>query len=205
MPAIKRGDLTLPDMVLLRLLAERPMHGHRASLELARHKLHRWTGVSRPQVYWSLNKLEKMGLIRAIETGDSAPPRHRRVFELTEESRRALDKSLGRKYWATQILRPTFPAWLVIAKDADPAVMRRQIQRRTKFLKKEIKNEENARRWLRGNDGARSNMFDWVIGLNIEQLGLEIRWLRKLSSRAAPLHRARNRIKSISGPVTNPN
>jgi DNA-binding PadR family transcriptional regulator len=185
MPAIKRGDLTMSDMVVLCLLAERPMHGHQASLELARRKLRRWTGVSRPQVYWSLNKLEKMGLICAIEIGDVPPPRQRRVFTPTIDSGKALEKSLGRKYWTTQSARPLFLAWMLLAHDLPPELLRRQVRCRANFIEGELTREKNMRRLLRKEDQPQSYTIDWVMGLNIDQLESELRWLRKWELRAS--------------------
>ena len=51
--------LTTPDLVLLSLLAERPMHGYQANLELERRQVRDWAGISRPQVYYSLEKMER--------------------------------------------------------------------------------------------------------------------------------------------------
>ena len=57
MPRAKKRELTTPDLVLLSLLAERPMHGYQANLELERRQVRDWAGISRPQVYYSLGKL----------------------------------------------------------------------------------------------------------------------------------------------------
>ena len=57
MPAARKLDLTTPDLVLLSLLAERPMHGYQANLELVRREVQDWAGISRPQVYYSLENL----------------------------------------------------------------------------------------------------------------------------------------------------
>src|ERR1700752_151520 len=65
-PAVSRKlDLTTPDFVLLSLLAERPMHGYQANLELERREIRDWANLSRPQVYYSLEKLARAGMIRA--------------------------------------------------------------------------------------------------------------------------------------------
>src|SRR5436853_184716 len=64
----RRVELTTPDLVLLSLLAERPMHGYQANLELERREIRDWANVSRPQVYYSLEKLARGGLIRSLET-----------------------------------------------------------------------------------------------------------------------------------------
>src|SRR6516162_9618777 len=70
-PAVARHKpnrpLTTPDLVLLSLLAERPMHGYQANLELERRQIRDWAAVSRPQVYYSLEKLEKLGLLRTAK------------------------------------------------------------------------------------------------------------------------------------------
>ncbi len=175
----------MSDMVVLRLLGERPMHGHQASLELARRKLRTWTGVSRPQVYWSLNKLEKMGLICAVENGDVPPPRQRRVFTPTLESGKALEKSLSRKYWTTQSPRPVFLAWIALAHDLAPELLRRQVRRRTDFIERELAREKNMRRLSLKEGRTQSQAIDWVMGLNIDQLESELRWLRKWELRAS--------------------
>ena len=47
MPAKKR-ELTVPDLVLLSLLAEQPMHGYQANTELERRQVQDWAGISRP-------------------------------------------------------------------------------------------------------------------------------------------------------------
>src|SRR5437764_13862149 len=75
--------LTIPDLVILSLLAERPMHGYEVNATLEDRKIRDWGPVSRPQVYYSLDKLAKLRLIRvASENSPSAGP-ERRVLEPT--------------------------------------------------------------------------------------------------------------------------
>ena len=68
----KRLALTTPDLVLLSLLAERRMHGYQANLELERRCIRDWAAISRPQVYYSLEKLAGAGLIRAANNSEPA-------------------------------------------------------------------------------------------------------------------------------------
>ena len=63
--------LTVPDLVVLSLLAERPRHGYEVVSELDRRQIRDWANVSRPQVYYSLDKLLGLGLLRP--STDSAP------------------------------------------------------------------------------------------------------------------------------------
>src|SRR5580700_4479347 len=41
----KKLTLTTPDLVLLSLLAERPMHGYQANAELERREIRDWAGI----------------------------------------------------------------------------------------------------------------------------------------------------------------
>src|SRR5437868_13329848 len=85
----KKSSLTTPDLVLLSLLAERAMHGYQANLELERRCVRDWAGISRPQVYYSLEKLAAVGLVRAAASDDPAEGPKRRVFETTGKGRAA--------------------------------------------------------------------------------------------------------------------
>src|SRR5947209_17646635 len=93
---IRRLALTTPDLVLLSLLAERPMHGYQANLELERREVRDWAGISRPQVYYSLKKLVRCGFIRAAESHDPSAGPERTVFATTAGGRSALAKALER-------------------------------------------------------------------------------------------------------------
>src|SRR5437879_5166190 len=91
MPAARKRELTTPDLVLLSLLAERPMHGYQANLELERREVRDWAGISRPQVYYSLEKLARQRLLRLVQS--DTPSRggpERRISETTAAARAAL-------------------------------------------------------------------------------------------------------------------
>ena len=90
----RKAALTTPDLVLLSLLAERPMHGYQANLELERREIRDWAGISRPQVYYSLEKLARAGMIRASETTEPAGGPERSTFETGEKGRAALADAL---------------------------------------------------------------------------------------------------------------
>ena len=98
--------LTTPDLVLLSLLAERPMHGYQANLELERRQARDWAGISRPQVYYSLEKLARSGLIRRIKSAEAAAGPERSVFATTAKGRAALAGALEREDWTTSASAP---------------------------------------------------------------------------------------------------
>src|SRR5438128_6637912 len=92
--AKQESALTTPDLVLLSLLAERPMHGYQANLELERREIRDWARISRPQVYYSLEKLARKGLIRSLETDKPAAGPERSTFETTTNGKAALADAL---------------------------------------------------------------------------------------------------------------
>ncbi|HKR96898.1 MAG TPA: PadR family transcriptional regulator, partial [Candidatus Angelobacter sp.] len=182
MPAAKKRDLTVPDLVLLSLLAEQPMHGYQANLELERRQVQDWAGVSRPQVYYSLEKLARLGLIR--ESGDQEPALgpERRVFATTAKGRAALASALERADWTTHRERPPFLTWMALSWQASSAVMREQLKRRKEFLMRELAREEETLLVVEQEVGHKFHEAFWMINLVIEQFRTELRWLDQVTA-----------------------
>jgi DNA-binding PadR family transcriptional regulator len=194
MPAAEKRQLTTPDLVLLSLLAERSMHGYETNLELERRQVRDWAGISRPQVYYSLDKLARLGLIRAAESDEPIAGPERRVFVTAAKGRAALADALEREDWTTQRDRPPFLTWIALSWQARPGVFQRQLERRREFLEKELAREEATMRSIRKEVGHRFHEAVWMVSLTIQQFRVELRWLRKLSreihSRAGARHAA---------------
>lgn len=180
----KTDDLTTPDLVLLSLLAERPMHGYEANAELERREIRDWAGVSRPQVYYSLDKLARLGLIRDARDDVSAAGPERRVFTTSAKGRAALAAALAREDWATQRERSPFLTWLALSWQAERDIFQMQLARRREFLERELAREEKTLRAIRAEVGHRFHEAMWMVELIIEQFNTELRWLRKLSREA---------------------
>jgi DNA-binding PadR family transcriptional regulator len=177
----KSPSLTMPDLVLLSLLAERPMHGYEANAELERREVRDWAGISRPQVYYSLEKLARQSLIRATESESPNAGPERRIFETNAKGRTALADALEREDWTTQRERPPFLTWIALSWQARPGVFLRQIQRRAKFLEAELAREETTLREIRKEVSHSFHEAVWMVSLTIQQMRVELRWLRKLA------------------------
>ena len=177
----KRAELTTPDLVLLSLLAERAMHGYQANAELERRCIRDWAAISRPQVYYSLEKLAAAGFLRAGETEKPAAGPERRVFETTAIGRHALSEALEREKWATQRDRPPFLTWVALSWQARPGMFQKQIARRKKFLESELAREEETLRSILEEVGHPYHEAAWMVSLMIEQFETELRWLRKMA------------------------
>jgi DNA-binding PadR family transcriptional regulator len=192
MPAAKARELTTPDLVLLSLLAERPMHGYEANLELERRDVHDWAAISRPQVYYSLEKLARRGLLRVAEDEEAAAGPERRRFATTAKGRAALAGALEREDWTTHRDRPPFLTWMALSWQARPGVFRQQLQRRREFLEQELVREEATLREIRKEVGHRFHEAVWMVSLTIQQFRVELRWLDMVSRelpRRAPARR----------------
>lgn len=184
MPRAKRLDLTTPDLVLLSLLAELPMHGYQANLELERRDVRDWAGVSRPQVYYSLEKLARLGLIRAARSREARAGPERQVFSTSTRGRAALAHALQREDWTLHRERPPFLTWMALSWQARPGVFRRQLDRRHRFLEAELAREQATLRAIKREVGHRFHEAVWMVKLTIEQFRTELRWLRRLAREA---------------------
>ena len=191
----KPRELTVPDLVLLSLLAEEAMHGYQANAELERRQVQDWAGVSRPQVYYSLEKLARLGLIK--EAGDREPALgpERRIFSTTAKGRAALAAALEREDWTNQRDRPPFLTWMALSWQAPPGVVRKQIQRRQEYLQGELAREEATLLAVEKEVGHRFHEAIWMIKLMIEQFRAELNWLLQVAAeidrRAPAVHPAR--------------
>jgi len=86
--------LTTPDLVLLSLLAEKPMHGYQTNQLLEFRQVRDWAGISRPQIYYSLEKLLRLKFLRAVGGAVPSEGPERRVFATTPAGRAALAYAL---------------------------------------------------------------------------------------------------------------
>ena len=182
MPATerKRSGLTTPDLVLLSLLAERPLHGYQANLELERREVRDWAAISKPQVYYSLEKLARLGLIREAESDEAIAGPERQVYATTPRGRSALAAALERDTWTTQRERPPFLTWMALSSQARPGVFDRQLRRRAAFLRQELAREKVTLKSILQEVGHEFHEAVWMVTLTISQFRTELLWLRRL-------------------------
>jgi DNA-binding PadR family transcriptional regulator len=184
--------LTTPDLVLLSLLAERPMHGYQANAELERREIRDWAGISRPQVYYSLEKLGRAGMIRSLETDRPAAGPERSSFLTTAKGRAALGARLEHADWTTQRDRPAFLTWMALSWQARPGVFEQQIRRRQEFLEKEVAREKEVLGSILKEVGHPYHEAVWMVSLMIEQFGTELRWLKRVAKEMKERGRAKH-------------
>jgi DNA-binding PadR family transcriptional regulator len=184
MKRVSSEKLTIPDMVLLSLLAERAMHGYQANALLEFRKVREWAGVSRPQVYYSLDKLARLGFLRITESKDDSGGPERQVFETTARGRAALADALERDDWTDQMERSPFLTWMALSWQCRPGVFLKQLRKRERFLEKQLAGRQEVLEAVRKEVGHRFHEAVWMLSLGIEQVRTELRWLKKIMREA---------------------
>ena len=181
--------LTIPDLVILSLLAERSMHGYEVNSILEERNIRDWSPVSRPQIYYSLDKLTKLRLVRvASDTAASAGP-ERRVFETTTLGRERLADALEGKHWTNNRVHHPFLIWLALSWQARPRTFRKQLNDRQKFLEARLVEERATLNDVMGEVGHPYHEAVWMLELTIEQLRSELGWVERIlkdSDKRAP-------------------
>src|SRR5437016_1106297 len=126
--------LTIPDLVILSLLAERPMHGYEVNATLEERNIRDWAPVSRPQIYYSLEKLENLALIKPARNDSPAAGPERRVLATTAKGRDRLADALDERHWVDDRVYQPFLIWLALSWQARGGTFREQLDRRKQHL-----------------------------------------------------------------------
>jgi DNA-binding PadR family transcriptional regulator len=181
---MNRPGLTTADLVLLSLLAEKPMHGYQANAELVRREVKDWAGISRPQVYYSMQKLARLGLLRPAADKYQAEGPERQVFTVTRAGIAALADALERDTWTTHREKPLFLTWTALSWQARKGAFARQLSRRQKFLQTELAREQETLRSVLEEVGHPYHEAVWMLRLMIAQFETELHWLARLQREA---------------------
>ncbi len=181
----KRPDTT-PDLVVLALLCERPMHGYEVNRVLEERDVRDWAGISRPQVYYSLKKLEDAEALRLVDspTQGAGPPRE--VYEITQKGRRILADALEREAWTSCRGAPPFLTWMALSEHARPPVLLTQIERRRKFLRSELERERETLASFDDNENALEKRAQLMITLTVRHFEVELSWLDEVEAALTP-------------------
>ncbi len=184
--------LTIPDLVILSLLAERPMHGYEVNATLENRNIRDWAPVSRPQIYYSLDKLTKLRLISVASHDSPATGPERRVLKTTALGRERLADALESKKWVNQRVHQPFLIWLALSWQARPRIFRKQLNGRKKFLEERLAEKRATLDDVMAEVGHPHHEAVWMIELTIEQLQNELRWVERILEHADKRGPARN-------------
>jgi len=200
-PAVKQRQpanqtrLTISDLVILSLLAERPMHGYEVNATLEDRKIRDWAPVSRPQIYYSLDKLTKLKLIRVTDADSPSAGPERRVMETTALGCEQLADALEATHWVRQRVHQPFLIWLALSWAARPRKFRRQLINRRNLLEQQLNEERATLADVISEVGHPYHEAVWMLQLLIEQKKTELRWVERIlqdTDKRAPARNVRN-------------
>ena len=168
------------------------MHGYQANAELVRREVQDWAGISRPQVYYSLGKLARLGMLRVAADKKDAEGPERQVYAVTARGTEALADALEREDWTTQRERPAFLTWVALSWQARRGAFARQIAKRREFLEKEIAREKETLDSVLKEVGHAHHEAVWMISLMVAQFETELKWLDRVEREMAKRGKAKN-------------
>jgi DNA-binding PadR family transcriptional regulator len=174
------GALTKADLIVLSLLAERPMNGYELIGEYERQEVADWASVSKAQVYYAMQKLEALTFISASKQETPSGSRDRTVYQPTKSGLKELTSSLVTKDWAQARVVQPFSTWLGLSIHLPIAEKRKVMQARQKFIQEEITREKASLAYIKTLDTERAEVGYEIVRLVVKQFEAEFEWITEL-------------------------
>jgi DNA-binding PadR family transcriptional regulator len=156
------------------------MHGYEVNATLEDRKIRDWAPVSRPQIYYSLDKLTKLKLIRVTDADSPSAGPERRVMETTALGCEQLAAALEATHWVRQRVHQPFLIWLALSWQARPRTFRRQLINRKNLLEQQLNEERATLADVISEVGHPYHEAVWMLQLLIEQKKTELRWVERI-------------------------
>ncbi len=179
---MKTKSLTLPDLVVLSVLSEEPMHGYQLVSTLEERDVHDWAEISRPQVYYSIKKLQELKMIEEAKDSDPLLGPDRTKFRVNEKGFESLAENLSKETWATQRPPPPFLTWMALSSHLTKPALRKIIESRRSFLENELKREKATLKSFDGGSGAMHVAGRLMVDFTVQSFELELRWLDRVEN-----------------------
>jgi DNA-binding PadR family transcriptional regulator len=174
-------DLTMADLLVLSLLSERAMHGYELLREFDQQEVTEWARVSRPHVYYALQKLAGLALIAVLpELVGAVSTRGRTTYEISAPGKTALRDHLGRLEWAKAKAPAPFSTWYGLSIHAGKVQRRKILADRAAFLNAEIARKQQTLEFIRSYKSVRAQTGLELVQLYIDQCRTELRWIATL-------------------------
>jgi DNA-binding PadR family transcriptional regulator len=174
----RKGSLTKADLIVLSLLAEKPMNGYELIGEYERQEVADWASVSKAQVYYAIQKLEELALIAPGIQQSAAGSRERTIYRPTKEGSQELRKSLVKDDWVTARVAQPFSTWLGLSIHLSAAEKAGVLRAREKFLQAEIAREQASLAYIKTLSSARAKVGYEIVKLVLRQFEAELEWIR---------------------------
>ncbi len=173
----KSRQLTLPDLVVLSLLSEKPMHGYQLVTELEIRDVKDWAAVSRPQVYYSLKKLLEMKIISETQSSELTLGPEKTTYKINAKGEASLARELSTDDWALHRSQPPFLTWMALSTHLPKTTIKKMFQARRKFLCEELEREANTLESFKNASGAMVVAGKMMVTITIQWFEVELTWL----------------------------
>ncbi len=173
--------ISVHDLIVLSLIAEKPMHGYELNATLESRAVTDWAAISRPQVYYSLNKLHEGGFLSS-ESDQTIGPQ-KQIFKLTKKGKEALEDGLRESHWSEGRERPAFLTWLALSSHISPKDRLEVIHRRREYLRQQVEQEKGQLKDVMGEEGEMVPAAQLMISFMISSFRLELEWLEQVEAK----------------------
>jgi DNA-binding PadR family transcriptional regulator len=171
----------MADLLVLSLLSERAMHGYELLREFDEQEVTEWARVSRPHVYYALQKLASHALIVSVpEVAGGVSTRGRTIYQVSAIGKAMLRKDLGRIEWAKAKAPAPFSTWYGLSIHTSQKLRQKVLDDRAVFLKAEIERKQKTMDFIRSYKSVRAQTGLELVRLYIEQCWTELRWIETL-------------------------
>ena len=168
------------------------MHGYEVNATLEDRKIREWAPVSRPQIYYSLDKLTKLKLIQVIDGDSPSAGPERRVMKTTALGLTQLTDALEAAHWVRERVHQPFLIWLALSWQARPRTFRKQLTSRKKLLEEQVNEARITLTDVINEVGHPHHEAVWMLQLIIEQKEAELRWVERILQNVEKRAPARN-------------
>jgi DNA-binding PadR family transcriptional regulator len=174
------GPITKADLIVLSLLAERPMNGYELIGEYERQEVADWASVSKAQVYYAIQKLEGLALIAPSLQETPKGSRERTIYQPTKTGRTELGKSLMNEDWAKARVAQPFSTWLGLSIHISAAEKQKVLRARATFIQSEIAREKASLEYIKTLSSPRAKVGFEIVRLVIRQFEVELKWINDM-------------------------
>jgi DNA-binding PadR family transcriptional regulator len=176
------GPLTIADLIVLSLLAERAMHGYELLGEYERQEVVDWASVSKAQVYYAIKKLAGLRLIKPVAGQPGGSDHDRTVYAPTAAGLTQLTASLESEDWARSRVAQPFATWLGLSIHVPARAFSRMIGNRRSFLEAELARERASLAFIKSLETPRARAGEKIVALVIRQIEAELAWIVEMMS-----------------------
>jgi DNA-binding PadR family transcriptional regulator len=176
----QKGSLTKADLIVLSLLAEKPMNGYELIGEYERQEVADWASVSKAQVYYAIQKLEGLALIAPSLQESSTGSRERIIYRPTKTGSAELGKSLVNEEWAKARVAQPFSTWLGLSIHISGAEKQKVLRARENFIQGEIAREKASLAYIKTLNSPRAEVGYEIVRLVIRQFEAELDWIGEM-------------------------